>query len=207
VVSRNGEFAPWVNSIDMRLQQEMPGIFKGNKGVLSLDFMNVGNLLNRRWGQVSEVGFPSMRSFVNYAGTRDGKMVYSVHRSGCAGDPDRLDQSVEVRAVVHPESRPATSSKPSGPEPQARFGGPFSCPPQRATPATGAAGARVHGESRRSRCRWRVFALARWRRLSVSALITARPACAALRTVAGRVLSANTSVRLFGSFCDSAATA
>jgi hypothetical protein len=84
VVSRNGEFAPWVNSIDMRLQQEMPGIFKGNKGVLSLDFMNVGNLLNRRWGQVSEVGFPSMRSFVNYAGTRDGKMVYSVT------DPDAL---------------------------------------------------------------------------------------------------------------------
>jgi len=78
VVSRNSEFAPWVNSFDLRLQQEVPGIFSGHKGVLSLDMMNVGNLINRRWGQVSEVGFPSMRGFVNYSGIQNGKMVYSV---------------------------------------------------------------------------------------------------------------------------------
>jgi len=78
VVERNSEFSPWVNSFDMRFQQEVPGIFKGHKGVLALDLMNVGNMVNRRWGQVSEVGFPSMRGFVNFSGIQDGKMVYSV---------------------------------------------------------------------------------------------------------------------------------
>jgi hypothetical protein len=88
VVGRNAEFAPWVNSFDLRLSQEVPGIFKGNKGVVSFDVMNVGNLVNRRWGQVSEVGFPSMRSFVNYSGTTpDGKMVYAVGTPGSLVTP------------------------------------------------------------------------------------------------------------------------
>ncbi|MFN4115605.1 MAG: TonB-dependent receptor domain-containing protein, partial [Inhella sp.] len=49
VVGRNTEFAPWTNSIDLRLSQEVPGLFKGNKGVLTLDLLNAGNMLNKRW--------------------------------------------------------------------------------------------------------------------------------------------------------------
>ncbi|WP_269631834.1 TonB-dependent receptor [Pelomonas sp. BJYL3] len=79
VVGRNAAFAPWVNNFDLRLSQEVRGITAGGKGVITLDIMNVGNLLNRRWGQVSEAAFPSTRSFVNFAGiTPDGKMVYAV---------------------------------------------------------------------------------------------------------------------------------
>jgi hypothetical protein len=78
VVGRNTEFAPWTNSIDLRLSQEVPGLFKGNKGVLSLDLLNAGNMLNKRWGRIDEIGFPSTRSFVNYAGIQDGKTVYNV---------------------------------------------------------------------------------------------------------------------------------
>ncbi|MEW6762317.1 MAG: TonB-dependent receptor [Pseudomonadota bacterium] len=83
VVERNSGFSPWTNSIDMRIQQEIPGLFKGHKGALVFDFMNVGNMLNKRWGRIEEVGFFSSggansRDIVEYAGMQDGKYVYQV---------------------------------------------------------------------------------------------------------------------------------
>ncbi|MDQ2988954.1 MAG: TonB-dependent receptor [Pseudomonadota bacterium] len=82
VTQRNDSFAPWTNSIDLRLSQEVPGLFAGNRGVFVLDFANFGNLLNKRWGRINEVGFASAggnaRSFVDYAGMQDGKYVYQV---------------------------------------------------------------------------------------------------------------------------------
>ncbi len=85
VVERQSAFAPWTNSIDLRLSQEIPGLFKGNKGVFVLDFQNFGNMLNKRWGRINEVAFNSAggnaRSFVDYAGMQNGKYVYQVRDS------------------------------------------------------------------------------------------------------------------------------
>jgi hypothetical protein len=83
VVQRSSDFAPWTNSFDLRLSQEIPGVFKGNKGFFSLDFFNFGNLLNRKWGRINEVPFQSAggqaRSFVDYGGLdASGKYVYIV---------------------------------------------------------------------------------------------------------------------------------
>jgi hypothetical protein len=83
VIERNTGFSPWTNSIDMRIQQEVPGLFKGHKGALVFDFMNVGNMINKRWGRIREIGFFSdgganSRDFVEYAGMQDGKYVYNV---------------------------------------------------------------------------------------------------------------------------------
>jgi hypothetical protein len=90
VVSRNSGYAPWVNTFDLRISQEVPGLFANHKGVISLDILNVGNLLNKRWGRIEEVGFNggnvggvnsrggNARSFVNYAGiTADGRYIYN----------------------------------------------------------------------------------------------------------------------------------
>ena len=70
------------NSIDLRLSQETPGLWAGHKGVFVLDFSNFGNLLNKKWGRINEIGFASAggnaRSFVDYAGMQDGKYVYQV---------------------------------------------------------------------------------------------------------------------------------
>jgi Carboxypeptidase regulatory-like domain/TonB dependent receptor len=68
VVGRNNSFAPWVNSFDVRFSQELPGFKAGHKGVVTFDILNVGNLLNNRWGRIDEVPFPSTRSFVNFVG-------------------------------------------------------------------------------------------------------------------------------------------
>jgi hypothetical protein len=83
VVGRNGDFSPWTNSVDLKISQEVPGLFKGNKGYVSLDFLNFGNLLNKRWGHINEIPFASaggqVRNFVDYLGTdATGKYVYGV---------------------------------------------------------------------------------------------------------------------------------
>jgi len=77
VVGRNDTRASFVNTFDVRVSQELPGFMPKHKGVISLDILNVGNLLNKEWGRIDEIGFPSNRSFVNYAGMKDGKYIYN----------------------------------------------------------------------------------------------------------------------------------
>ncbi len=79
VVPANAHRAKWVNSFDVRLSQELPGFFKGHKTELALDIMNVGNLLNKKWGLIDDYGFYSTRRVANYAGIDPvtGKYVYS----------------------------------------------------------------------------------------------------------------------------------
>jgi Carboxypeptidase regulatory-like domain len=79
LVGRNNNYAPWVNNVDVRLSQEVPGFMKEHKGTITLDILNFGNLLNKKWGRIDEVGFPSNRSFVNYAGLdANGKYIYTM---------------------------------------------------------------------------------------------------------------------------------
>ncbi len=79
VVKRNEAFAPWVNTFDMRVSQEFPGFFDKNKFTVTLDVLNVGNLLNKKWGRTNEIGFPLNRSFVNYGGLdAQGRYVYII---------------------------------------------------------------------------------------------------------------------------------
>ena len=79
VVGRNNQFAPWVNNVDVRVSQQLPALSAKHKASISLDILNFGNLLNKKWGRIDEIGFPSNRSFVNYAGMNAaGKYVYSL---------------------------------------------------------------------------------------------------------------------------------
>ncbi len=79
VVGRNNQFAPWVNNFDVRISQQLPGFGGKQRATVTLDILNFGNLLNKRWGRIDEIGFPSNRSFVNYAGLdSSGKYIYSL---------------------------------------------------------------------------------------------------------------------------------
>ena len=83
VTKRNGSFSPWTNSFDMRISQEVPGFFKDNKGVFTMDFFNVGNMINRKWGRINEMAFRSAggqtRNFVDFAGLdANGRYIYQV---------------------------------------------------------------------------------------------------------------------------------
>jgi hypothetical protein len=83
VVGRNTSRAQWVNTFDLRVSQEVPGFVSGHKGVFSIDFFNVGNFLNNKWGRTEEMAFSggggNRRTFVSYGGLNAaGKYVYIV---------------------------------------------------------------------------------------------------------------------------------
>ncbi|MBI3368438.1 MAG: TonB-dependent receptor [Burkholderiales bacterium] len=83
VVTRNGTFSAFTNNFDMRLSQEVRGFAAGQKGVLTFDILNVGNLLNKKWGRIDEAAFASaggaVRGFVYYAGLDSaGRYIYNV---------------------------------------------------------------------------------------------------------------------------------
>jgi hypothetical protein len=82
-MKRNDSFAPWTNSFDLRISQEVPGVFKRNKGTFALDFFNFGNMINKRWGRITEATYQTnggqTRSFVDYAGLdATGHYIYNV---------------------------------------------------------------------------------------------------------------------------------
>ena len=83
VVRRNGSYATFTNNVDMRLSQEVPGFTSKQKGTLTIDFLNLGNMLNKKWGRINEVAFQAAggqaRSFVNFKGLdANGKYIYAV---------------------------------------------------------------------------------------------------------------------------------
>ncbi|KAA0070942.1 TonB-dependent receptor [Rhodanobacter sp. T12-5] len=77
IAGRNGSHLPWANELDMSFVQEVPGLFKGNKGELRLDVYNFLNLLNKDWGSVPYVQYQT-RNLVGYNGVVDGQYVYKL---------------------------------------------------------------------------------------------------------------------------------
>lgn len=79
VVPANQHRAKWVNSFDVRISQEFPGFAKTHKGEIALDIMNVGNLLNKKWGLIDDYGFYATRRVANYSGIdpATGKYLYN----------------------------------------------------------------------------------------------------------------------------------
>ena len=53
IVPRNSENSPWVQTVDLKFTQNLP-IYKRVKTELYVNLLNLGNLLNRKWGLQSE---------------------------------------------------------------------------------------------------------------------------------------------------------
>ncbi|MEH6415449.1 TonB-dependent receptor [Pseudomonas sp. CGJS7] len=88
VAQRNAARGGWVNQFDLHVSQELPGFWQGHKAELSLDIMNIGNLINKDWGRVEEVAFPGMRGVVDYGGIDQatGKYIYRFNTP----DPEQI---------------------------------------------------------------------------------------------------------------------
>ena len=80
IAGRNGERAGWINQVDLSFSQEIPGIFKGNKGIIKLDLYNFTNLLDKHWGIEKRVNFPGGRALADYYGVdkATGKYIYDI---------------------------------------------------------------------------------------------------------------------------------
>ncbi|GHA76312.1 TonB-dependent receptor [Cognatilysobacter bugurensis] len=85
VAERNGARSTWVNQFDVRISQELPGFMEGHKSELWLDILNVGNLIDKDWGQIEEVGFPFGRGVVEYGGIC-GQGPAASQPAACAGN-------------------------------------------------------------------------------------------------------------------------
>ncbi len=75
-VPRNALRSPWVTTADLRLQQEIPGLFKDARGVLSLDIENVANLVNNDWGRLAQVSFPHFAQALDATIQPNGRYLY-----------------------------------------------------------------------------------------------------------------------------------
>ncbi|SDK65049.1 Carboxypeptidase regulatory-like domain-containing protein [Catalinimonas alkaloidigena] len=77
VVDRNGAKLPWLHRFDFRLLNDLP-ITKNGKHKLqvSLDILNIGNLINNSWGVTMT---PIQSNILNYRGTNaEGEPVYTL---------------------------------------------------------------------------------------------------------------------------------
>ena len=61
VVPRNTETSPWVNTFDLKFTQVIP-VYRSVTTEVYANLLNVGNLLNRRWGLVNEIPFSYKRA-------------------------------------------------------------------------------------------------------------------------------------------------
>jgi hypothetical protein len=76
VAGRNARHSPWINQFDVQFTQEIPSLFD-NKGKVFFNIQNVGNLVNKKWGEINEVLFPYNVRVARFAGVNSaGRYVY-----------------------------------------------------------------------------------------------------------------------------------
>lgn len=73
VVARNTDIMPWVNTIDLKITQQIP-IYKSLRTELYLNVVNLANLVDKKWGILEEVDFPYRRAVAgaNYDAAANG---------------------------------------------------------------------------------------------------------------------------------------
>ena len=92
IARRNGDRSGWLNQIDLSFSQQIPGLFKGNKGVIKFDVYNFTNLLNKHWGIEKRANFPGYRNLADFYGVgADGKYIYDISCGGAAKCSNYID--------------------------------------------------------------------------------------------------------------------
>ena len=79
IAGRNASNSPWVNQLDVGMQQEFPGFFGDDKFIVRMDIYNFLNLLNKKWGDVYDAGFFGTRSLAS-ASVANGQYTYNLSR-------------------------------------------------------------------------------------------------------------------------------
>jgi hypothetical protein len=77
IAPRNAFRSPAVATVDMRLSQQIPGLFEGTKGVFTMDIRNLTNLINSSWGREIQQDFPFVVPVVEATSIAGGKYTYS----------------------------------------------------------------------------------------------------------------------------------
>lgn len=94
-VDRFGDVAPWHNSWDVKVIQDIFTNFGTDRRYtlqVSLDMVNVGNLLNKNWGAYKSMGSQSYDNLrpLTFAGVQNGVPTYRINASGSGPDPKSM---------------------------------------------------------------------------------------------------------------------
>lgn len=78
IIERGVDTQPWIRSLDLNISQEIPGFSDDHRGVVTLSFVNVLNMLNDEWGVYRSQSF-NVKSLVDYDyDASTGVYTYSV---------------------------------------------------------------------------------------------------------------------------------
>ena len=79
IAGRNDTRMPWINQLDLGIQQELPGFFKDHKSIVRLDIYNFLNMLNEDWGLTEQIGGYDTRYLARLGGINaDGSYLYNL---------------------------------------------------------------------------------------------------------------------------------
>ena len=94
IAERNGDNSRWSTIVDLRLQQELPGVLEDHRTFVFLDIENLGNLLNSDWGRIERTEYEYERDVVS-ARIVDGQYEYfNLQSDSRIKNLEVLDQSV-----------------------------------------------------------------------------------------------------------------
>jgi hypothetical protein len=77
IAPRNAFRSPAVATVDMRISQEIPGLFEDSNGLFTFDIRNLTNLINSSWGREIQIGFPFVVPVVEATSVAGGRYTYS----------------------------------------------------------------------------------------------------------------------------------
>ncbi|WP_077286006.1 carboxypeptidase regulatory-like domain-containing protein [Cognaticolwellia aestuarii] len=85
-VDKNSSRRPWITTMDLSIQQDIPGFMEGHKGTLTFTVQNLANLINKDWGHVySPTDGDYNKEFANAEWNDNGQIVYSPNSRSSIG--------------------------------------------------------------------------------------------------------------------------
>jgi hypothetical protein len=79
IAGRNETHMPWINQLDLGIQQELPGFFEDHRSIVRLDVYNFLNMLNKDWGLTKQIDGFDTRYLAELGGINpDGTYVYDL---------------------------------------------------------------------------------------------------------------------------------
>jgi hypothetical protein len=107
-----------VTFANMRLSQELPAFFPGAaKFTAYMDLINIGNMINPRWGVLEQYGFPYVLPSVTAKNCQATGPMYSAHTGTCAlgaGNYYEYDSYIPLNSVAKSGSNSPTYDSSSG---------------------------------------------------------------------------------------------
>jgi hypothetical protein len=109
IVPRNAFQSDWYTQWDLRLEQELPGLFDGHKAAAFVIIDNIGNLINDKWGVIEQAGFPGRVALATVNETIDCAQCAPGSRLGPNGeyiftgfnnvDPETIQSPITAASV------------------------------------------------------------------------------------------------------------